>query len=159
MDEERESFCIVERCARRLALPAGAVRRVLSGGTLTRVPGAPPTVVGLVNDHGAALPVLCIDRWLHLPPRPCASGDPVVLVEGAGLRFGLLVDRVDGIAPLADASDAAAEFDADLAPNLIGACRASGRGPVAVLDPDALAHAAVAAADAAFGAAPGGRAA
>lgn len=156
--EERESFCIVERCARRLALPAGAVRRVLSGGTLTRVPGAPAAVVGLVNDRGAALPVVCIDAWLHLPPRPCASGDPVVLVEGAGVRFGLLVDRVDGVAPLADVSATPIDFDAASAPNLIGACRASGRGPVAVLDPDALAQAAVAAADTAFGAA-GGRAA
>ncbi|MDX2166693.1 MAG: chemotaxis protein CheW [Deltaproteobacteria bacterium] len=159
MDEERESFCIVERSARRLALPAGAVRRVLSGGTLTRVPGAPAAVVGLVNDRGAALPVVCIDAWLRLPVRPCASGDPVVLVEGAGVRFGLLVDRVDGIAPLADASPTGLDFDAESAPNLIGACRASGRGPVAVLDPDALAQAAVAAADAAFGAADGGRAA
>jgi len=157
--EEGESFCIVERSARRLALPAAAVCRVLSGGTLTRVPAGPAAVVGLVNDRGAALPVVCIDAWLRLTPRPCASGDPVVVVEGGGLRFGLLVDRVDGVAPLAGVTDALIDFDADRAPHLIGASRASGRGPVAVLDPDALAQAAVAAADAAFGAPSGDRAA
>jgi len=153
--EERESFCIVERCARRLALPAAAVRRVLNGGTLTPVPGAPAILVGLVSDRGAAVPVVSLDAWLHLPPRPCASGDPVVLLDGAGLRVGLLVDRVDGIVPLAEVTSAAVQFDAERAPNLIGACRVSGRGPVAVLDPEALIHAAVAAADAAFAAAKG----
>jgi len=149
--EQRESFCIVERGALRLALSAGAVRRVLSGGTLTRVPGAPAQLVGLVDDRGTALPVVRLDDWLGLLPRACTSGDAVVVVESDGLRFGVLVDRVEGVALLAEAMPAGeAALRDPPAPDLIAVCRRSPRGPVAVLAAGALAQAAVAAADHAF---------
>jgi chemotaxis signal transduction protein len=149
--EARESFCIVERGVHRLALTAGAVRRVLSGGTMTRVPGAPAQLVGLVDDHGSALPVIRLDDWLGLSPRACTSGDAVVVVEGDGLRFGVLVDRVEGVALLAETLAAGtADWPELVAPELIAVWRRSPRGPVGVLSAGALAQAAVAAADRAF---------
>lgn len=153
--EEREAFCIVERGQRRLALPAAAVRRVLSGGTLTPLPCAPPHVVGLVSDRGAPLPVVSLDPWLGEPPRPCRSGQPVLVLEGGGMRFGVVVDRVGGVGWL-PAGDEPAPGDP---PPVIGAAAAADGGPVARLDPAALAGAAIAAADAAFAAAGETRAA
>ncbi|MFN8641557.1 MAG: chemotaxis protein CheW [Candidatus Binatia bacterium] len=95
--EEREAYCIVERGPRRLALPAAAVRRVLSGGTLMPLPCAPAHVVGLVSDRGAPLPVISLDPWLGAPAGRCRSGEPVLVLECAGQRFGVLVDRVGGV--------------------------------------------------------------
>ncbi len=151
--EEREAFCIVERGTRRLALPATAVHRVLSGGTLTPLPGAAAHLAGLVNDRGTPLPVVCVDSWLDVPAAPCADGMAVVVLEGGGLRFGLVVDRVGamGWLPVAGANAA------DLAGGpIFAAPRCDDSGAVAVLDPDALAGAAVAAIDAAFTSGAGG---
>lgn len=154
--EEREAFCIVERGSRRLALPATAVRRVLNGGTLMPLPGAARHLAGLVNDRGAPLPVVCVDPWLDQPPATCESGMAVVVLEGGGLRFGLVVDRVGAMGWLPVADDAGP--DGATGPSIFAAPRCDAAGAVPVLDPDALAGAAVAAIDAAFTAeAPGGR--
>lgn len=146
--EEREAFCIVERGQRRLALPAGAVRRVLSGGTLTPLPCAPAHVVGLVSDRGAALPVVCLDPWLGEPVRACRSGQPVLVLECGGLRFGVVVDRVSGVGWLPAADDEIATTGDPAA--VVSAARPAEGGAVSMLDPTALAAAAIAAADAAF---------
>jgi chemotaxis signal transduction protein len=146
--EEREAFCIVERGQRRLALPASALRRVLSGGTLTPLPCVPPHVVGLVSDRGAPLPVVCIDPWIDEPIRAYRSGEPVLVLECGGLRFGVVVDRVGGVGwlPALDSGDDTADRP------VVGAVRAADDGPVSLLDPAALATALVAASDAAFAA-------
>jgi purine-binding chemotaxis protein CheW len=139
---ERETFCIVERGQRRLALPAGAVRRVLGGGTLMPVPCVPAEVVGLVSDRGVPLPVLSVDAWIGQPAKACRPGDPVLVLECDGLRFGLVVDRFAGVRRLpATAADGAA----GARPVVQLEIPAEG-GPVALLDPEALAAAAIAAA-------------
>ena len=143
--EEREAFCIVERGQRRLALPASAVRRVLSGGTLMPLPCAPVHVVGLVSDRGAALPVICLDPWLDEPVHACGSGAPVLVIEGGGLRFGVIVDRVGDVGWLPVRDD-----PANGAGPVVHAEQPTEGGPVCVLDPSALAAAAVVAADAGF---------
>ena len=149
--EEREAFCIVERGQRRLALPASALRRVLSGGTLTPLPCVPPHVVGLVSDRGAPLPVVCIDPWIGEPVRACRSGEPVLVLECGGLRFGVVVDRVGGVGwlPALDCTPA----DTAASGPVVGAAQPAEGGPVSLLDPAALASAVVTATDAAFAAA------
>ena len=145
--EEREAFCIVERGQRRLALPASALRRVLSGGTLTPLPCVPAHLVGLVSDRGAPLPVVCIDAWIGEPVRTCRSGEPVLVLECGGLRFGVVVDRVGGVGWL-PALDSTA--DAAASGPMVGAAQPAEGGPVSLLDPAALASALVTATDAAF---------
>ncbi len=147
--EEREAFCIVERGQRRLALPASVVRRVLSGGTLTPLPCAPAHVVGLVSDRGAPLPVVCLDPWIDEPIRACRSGEPVLVLESGGLRFGVVVDRVGGVGWL-PALDDGGTADASAQAPVVGAARPADGGPVSLIDPVALASAVIAAADAAF---------
>jgi chemotaxis signal transduction protein len=139
---EREAFCIVERGQRRLALPAGAVRRVLSSGPVMPVPAVPAHVVGLVSDRGVPLPVVSVDAWIDQPARACRPGDPVLVLECDGLRFGLVVDRFAGVRRLPAAAAGAA---AGARPVVQSEIPAEG-GPVALLDPEALAAAATAAA-------------
>nr|WP_245215149.1 chemotaxis protein CheW [Pararoseomonas indoligenes] len=88
-----------------LALPASLVREVLRPTPLTRVPHAPPAMLGLSGLRGAVLPVLSLARLLGLEdaaPTPAAR----VVVAGEEAPCGLLVEEVsrfgsdDGARPI-----------------------------------------------------------
>jgi chemotaxis signal transduction protein len=59
---------------RWLALPAGAVREVVTLDTITRVPGVPDLVVGLALIRGRLVPVVDLPRMLHT----ARSGDAAI---------------------------------------------------------------------------------
>ncbi|GEP12202.1 chemotaxis protein CheW [Methylobacterium gnaphalii] len=75
------------------ALDAGLVRELVRPPRLTRVPGAPPTLAGLANLRGTALPVLDLRRIVR-PDREPATEPTRVVVAEAGEPVGLMVDRV-----------------------------------------------------------------
>lgn len=75
------------------ALPAESVREILPPLPATRIPGADPSVDGLVNVRGTLLTVLDAHR-LTGQPRP-AGGEPATLVVEIGERTcGLVVTQV-----------------------------------------------------------------
>ena len=100
-----------------LALPAAAVREVLRPAPLTRVPQAPPSLLGLSNLRGAVLPVLSLARLTGRAETPASPASRVVVMEGAA-PFGLLVESVRGLGPGGDATaiDLPALLARDFAP-------------------------------------------
>ena len=78
------------------ALPATAAQEVVRWRSVTRVPGAPPWVVGLVNLRGAVVPVA--DLTLRLSGRPVNRARAwIVLVEDGGRRGGFAVCTVHDV--------------------------------------------------------------
>lgn len=82
--------------AEPLAVPMHAAREVVPERALTRLPGAPPWVAGLLNLRGRVVTV--ID--LAVQRGGAASRGPVVVVESDGRRFGLRVAKVLGVQAL-----------------------------------------------------------
>ncbi len=84
-----------------LALPAGAVREVLRPRPVTRVPHAPPGLLGLINLRGAVLPVASLARLLGVDAAPPSSASRIVVLGGVVLggraAFGVLVDSVSAL--------------------------------------------------------------
>lgn len=75
------------------------VREIVRTRALTRLPGAPAWVAGLMNLRGTLLTV--VDLSVRLGG---GGGEPprvVMVVEGAGRRFGIGVQGVDGVADVA----------------------------------------------------------
>ncbi len=94
---------LLEVAGEHLSLPLAAVAEILRPRPLTRVPLAPPALLGVLNLRGAVLPVLSLARLLgRATNAPGPAARVVVASRPDGSRVGLLVDSV------AKASSAAA---------------------------------------------------
>lgn len=120
----------------RFGLKAAVVREVFHLTAPTPVPLAPAFVVGLMNQRGRVITLICARLLLQMRPRGAAG--VVVGFEVDGDSFGLIVDGVEGVVtpdpgPLAPPHD----LPAAIAGPSNGICRVNGR-PVTLLDPARL---------------------
>lgn len=82
----------------RYAIPLADARRILHAVAVTRLPGAPTVVEGVVSVHGALTPVFQLRRRFGLPEREMQPEDHLVLVEADGRMALLHVDEVEEVA-------------------------------------------------------------
>ncbi|MET0374036.1 MAG: chemotaxis protein CheW, partial [Rhizorhabdus sp.] len=102
-----------EVAGQRLALPAADIREVVAGRSLTRVPQAPASLLGLTNLRGTALPVLSLATLLD---RPEGTARRILVLDGAS-PVGLAVDTVLGLVNSEDREGGASALEAiDVAP-------------------------------------------
>src|SRR3954463_15433642 len=92
----------------RYGLRLGSVARVLPVASLKRLPLAPEFVAGLVDLHGAPVPVIDLSRLAGSPAAQLWFDTRIVLVDypaADGLRpLGLLAERVTGVESVAEAA-------------------------------------------------------
>ena len=81
------------------AVEVRAVREVLPAQPATRVPGAAPAVVGVVNVRGALIPLVDGRQALGVEPR---TGGSIVMLEMAERTVGLVVDEVVDLVTVGD---------------------------------------------------------
>lgn len=95
---------VVEVAGHRCGLPAAAVVEIHPAVQLVPLPDAPEVVVGLVNRHGRALPVLDLRRRLGLPARPTRLDDHLVVLRLPDRVVALQVDAAVDVLAVADAA-------------------------------------------------------
>lgn len=111
---------VVSIGARRFALPAAAVVRVLPMAAPIPLPDAPPGVVGVLPFRGALLPV--VDPRPRLgQPGVAARPDQHLIAMAGWSRYLLWVDRAETVvaAPAAGRADLAGTLSDPLAPQLV----------------------------------------
>ena len=109
---------------------------VLRFAHLTRVPGTPPFVLGVMNHRGRILPVLDLQRLLGTADTTAAACSRVLTLEMSGMSFGILVDGVEG--GIYDAPEELAPPPAALVRGGTSLVRGVTAEMIAVLDVDAL---------------------
>ncbi|WP_247871051.1 chemotaxis protein CheW [Azospirillum sp. TSO5] len=122
----------------RLALPLVAVRAVIRLPELVRIPLGPPSLDGLAQWHGEAVPVLDLAKALGRGDGAVATRETrVVLVGHRGQPVGLRVDAMAGILRSdPDRIDPVTQEEGGLDPAMLdGVVR---DGPVTILKLDAL---------------------
>ena len=92
-----------------IAIPAAQVQEVFETRLLTRLPGVPLFIIGMVNVRGSVLPVL--DPWDALPSSPPVR-KIVILKTGLGL-VGLLITALSDLIRF-DKEEPAPHVPADL---------------------------------------------
>jgi purine-binding chemotaxis protein CheW len=111
-------------------LPAAAIAEIIRPLKLTRVPHAPPCLLGLANVRGSAVPVVSLARLLGGEEPPASAAARTVLVVTGRGRVGLSVAATGALSSGADAMPLA--LDALLAEGFSGVATAqAARGPSA----------------------------
>jgi purine-binding chemotaxis protein CheW len=81
------------------------VREIIEHCPITRVPGMPAAVQGVINLRGSVVPVVDLAVKFGLPPRPVTRWSCFVIVEveldGQKTAIGLLTDSVNEVLELA----------------------------------------------------------
>lgn len=80
------------------AVDVERVREILAVQPVSRLPNAPPYLVGMIEVRGEAVPLVDLRVKLGLPPVPPTENTRIVIldieVEGRPLVLGLMADRV-----------------------------------------------------------------
>jgi len=80
-------------------IASSAVREVLALTDLARVPCTPPFVLGIINVRGEIVSVIDLKKFFALPGQDITDLNRVLLLEGRGMLFGILADRLLGVRP------------------------------------------------------------
>ncbi len=91
-DDVRPRLLVVEVDGASYGIPITQVREVVRAVTVTRVPGAPALVRGIINVRGAVVTVL--ELSVLLGAERAVTGSSVVLLEHGARLIGLAVDVV-----------------------------------------------------------------
>jgi chemotaxis-related protein WspB len=124
----------------RYGLPLAAIRSVMPLMALKAVPGAPDAVAGLMNLHGAGIPVIDVSRIGGGAPAARRADTRIVLVDytgpdGAVHALGLVTERVLGVRDV----DAAALAPAGvLAAPFLDRVAGDAQGIVQLVEPDRM---------------------
>jgi len=80
------------------AIEAEHVAEVLPLPQFTPLPNTPPFVLGIVNVRGHIVSVLDLRVFFELPIEGLSDKNFLAILRSAEMEFGLLIDRVQGIA-------------------------------------------------------------
>jgi len=89
--------CVFALAGQQLAVDIRHTREVVVLPDRTRVPGAPPHVLGVANLRGQVVPIVDVSHVLALPSRPAAETARTVVLEGAGIQIAIPTDEVLGL--------------------------------------------------------------
>jgi len=78
-------------------IPVKQVQDVLQGGTITRIPLAPPEIAGVLNLRGRIVTAIDVRLRLGLPPRDDAENIMSLVVDHGGELYSLRVDEVGDV--------------------------------------------------------------
>ncbi|MGB9553112.1 MAG: chemotaxis protein CheW [Candidatus Caldatribacteriaceae bacterium] len=73
------------------------VQEIIRMQPVTRVPGAPTFVEGVINLRGRVIPVLDLRKRFNLPARQDTKDTRIVVVEVPPHTVGMIVDAVDEV--------------------------------------------------------------
>ncbi|MBD8689577.1 chemotaxis protein CheW [Rhizobium sp. CFBP 13717] len=114
-DDAVEQFLIFQLGKEHYGLPVGSVDEVIRvPGEITRVPGVPAFVMGVINLRGKAIPLIDQRRRFDTPNSTQSTKARAIVVTLGALQAGFVVDAVSELkaVPLA-ALSAAPEFSSE----------------------------------------------
>lgn len=103
----------------RIAVDLQFVERVVRAAALTAIPGAPDTVMGMLNLNGTPVPIVNLRKKLNLGDRELDTNDEIVIFKRGHALLGAVVDDVEDVKQVKNTDMTPVAREADL-PHLIG---------------------------------------
>ncbi|NRH40706.1 chemotaxis protein CheW [Pseudomonas sp. MS15a(2019)] len=121
------------------AVGTGCVREIIEYGAVTSVPMLPPSIRGVINLRGAAVPVMDLGVRFHGQPTEVSRRSCIVVLEVQGGQrtqvLGVVVDAVSEVLEIgADAIEPAPDFGARVRTDFILGMAKQGDGFVILLN-------------------------
>ncbi len=91
---KRRNVIIFEFAGRKCAAPSRRVREIILMPMLSKGPGLPSILEGVMNLDGAAAAVIRLDRLFGLEEKKSGLYTPLLVLSGGETQLALLVDRV-----------------------------------------------------------------
>ena len=110
-DDLRPRELVVDVAGKMYGVPIAQVREVVRIARMTRVPGAPASVRGVINVRGAVVTVL--ELSVLLGAQRAVTGTSVVLLEHGTRWIGVAVDAVRDVRELPEPDTHSLLADAD----------------------------------------------
>lgn len=96
--DSQRALLVFRLTGQSVALPLENVQRLALMAQLARPPGLPSSLEGILNLAGTAVPVLRLDRLLHLPAADSGLYSMLIILKGISDGWvAVRVDRVTGI--------------------------------------------------------------
>lgn len=74
-----------------------SVIEIIKMESITKVPGTPDFVEGVINIRGKVIPVLDLCKRMNMPKSEVSASTRVIIVEAGGVTVGMLVDAVSEV--------------------------------------------------------------
>ena len=131
-------YCCVRLLGARYAFPAALAQEVVRLGPLTRLPGAPPFLVGVFQHRGEVLAVLDVARMMGERATPVAGGTRVAIVQCGAYRLALVAESIEGLVQVEDERLGAPPAGTGGLLDFVDRIGDDARGPLAILDLERL---------------------
>lgn len=97
-DESENQFEVIQFkiAEETYALENQYVSEVYNAYDITPIPNVPDFVTGVINVRGEIVSVIDIKKFFNLPQKGVANLNKVILLQSSEMKFGILVDEIDG---------------------------------------------------------------
>lgn len=103
-EESKLGLLIIEIAGERYGVRSSSVHEIVRHRQWTAVPGAPPTLPGIISQRGLILPIVEMRALLGLPETELQRSARFVVVQHNEIDMALLVDSVIDLASIADST-------------------------------------------------------
>ncbi|MBI5179669.1 MAG: purine-binding chemotaxis protein CheW [Nitrospinae bacterium] len=97
VEEEKTQIIVFTIGGGVYAIPGSDAKEVLEPGKITRIPGCPEYLLGVINVRGDVESVIDLARFLGLPQGKETAKKQVIIAEKNGVRSGLVVGSVEDV--------------------------------------------------------------
>lgn len=90
-------FIIADEC---YGIELNYIREVYAIKRLTRLPGVPAFIAGIINVRGTIVSIVNLKQHFGIPETEITGKRHIIILSSSQMEFGLLVDRIIGVRKL-----------------------------------------------------------